>query len=109
MGSAQRTFGMYHLIRSRSAALGAATATALLLVAAASAQAQSVEQYYAGKQAKLIIGGGAGGGYDFYGRLIAPFLSRHLPGHPTFVPVGMPGAGGIVAANYLYNVALKDG
>jgi tripartite-type tricarboxylate transporter receptor subunit TctC len=73
------------------------------------AQAQSVEQFYAGKQGKLIIGGGTGGGYDFYGRLIGPFLTRHLPGAPNFIPTSMPGAGGITAANYLYNIAPKDG
>src|SRR5262249_19312691 len=75
----------------------------------AAVQAQSVEQFYAGKQGKLVIGGGTGGGYDFYGRLLAPFLTKHLPGHPLFVPTGMPGAGGIVAANYLANIAPKDG
>ena len=71
--------------------------------------AQSVEQFYTGKQIKLFVGGGAGGGYDFYGRLISPYLSKHLPGHPSFVIQGMPGAGGLIAANHLYNRAARDG
>ena len=75
----------------------------------ATGHAQSVEQFYSGRQVKLFIGGGAGGGYDFYGRLIAPYLSKHLPGKPTVIAQGMPGAGGIIAANHLYNVAPRDG
>jgi tripartite-type tricarboxylate transporter receptor subunit TctC len=50
-----------------------------------------------------------GGGYDTYGRLVARHLGRFLPGHPSIVPRNQPGAGGIVVANYIYNVAPKDG
>ena len=79
------------------------------IVAATATRAEFVEQFYAGKQIKLLVGGGAGGGYDFYGRLIAPYMSKHLPGHPTIVIQGMPGAGGIIAANNLYNRSPRDG
>jgi tripartite-type tricarboxylate transporter receptor subunit TctC len=83
---------------------------ALAIAAAiAPAHAQSVEQFYSGKQGKMVIGGSTGGGYDFYGRLVGPYISRHLPGKPTLIPTSMPGAGGIIAANYLYRVAPKDG
>ena len=72
-------------------------------------RAQTVEQFYAGKQINIIVGGGVGGGYDFYGRLLAKYIGRHLPGHPSFIVQNMPGAGGVIAANYLYNVAPHDG
>src|SRR6185436_12501596 len=68
--------------------------------AAAQFKAQSVSLY---------IPSGIGGGYDTYGRLASRHLGRFLPGNPTIVPKYMPGAGGVVLANYLYNVAPKDG
>jgi tripartite-type tricarboxylate transporter receptor subunit TctC len=57
----------------------------------------------------MLIGYGPGGGYDIYGRLVAEFLPRHLPGHPTIVTQNMPGAGSFVAAKYLYDAAPRDG
>jgi tripartite-type tricarboxylate transporter receptor subunit TctC len=57
----------------------------------------------------MVIGFGAGGGYDLWGRTVARHIGKHLPGNPNFVPQNMPGAGSFVAANYLYNVAPKDG
>ena len=91
---------------SRSAAALAIVASLIGVTAVA---AQPVDRFYAGTQIKLVIGGGVGGGYDFYGRLVARFMGRHLPGHPTFVAPSMPGAAGIIAANYLYNIAPRDG
>ena len=61
------------------------------------------------KTISLYIGSGPGGGYDFYGRLAARHLGKHLPGSPSITPQNMPGAGSITAANYVYNVAPKDG
>lgn len=63
----------------------------------------------AGKTVRVVIGSTASGTYDLLGRLVARHIGRHLPGHPTVVPQNMPGAGGLVAANYLYNVAPRDG
>jgi tripartite-type tricarboxylate transporter receptor subunit TctC len=57
----------------------------------------------------MIIGAGTGGGNDLLGRVVARHISKHLPGNPTVVPQNMPGAGGIQAANYIYNIAPKDG
>ena len=57
----------------------------------------------------LYIPSGIGGGYDIYGRLVGRHLGRFLPGNPTIIPKNMPGAGGIILGNYLYNVAPKDG
>src|SRR5262245_53855366 len=99
----------------RCLALGLAAA---LLLAAAPGNAQSVaatgrEQpvadFYRGKTLRMLIGYGPGGGYDIYGRLVAEFLPRYLPGNPTIIAQNMPGAGSFVAAKYMYEVAPKDG
>jgi len=71
--------------------------------------AQGVEQFYAGKQLRFIIRSQAGGGYDQYARLLGRHIGRHIPGKPSVTPVNMPGGGGIVAINYVVNVAPKDG
>jgi tripartite-type tricarboxylate transporter receptor subunit TctC len=57
----------------------------------------------------LIIGFGAGGGYDALGRMLADHLGSHLPSHPAVVPQNMPGGGSFRAASYIYNQAPKDG
>lgn len=68
------------------------------------------EDFYKGKTIRVIIRSSAsGGGNDFYGRLIARHLPRYLPGKPNAIAVNMPGASGIVAANYIYNRAKRDG
>jgi tripartite-type tricarboxylate transporter receptor subunit TctC len=83
---------------------------ALLLAAGAStASAQSIEQAFAGKTITIYVGYTAGGSYDLYGRLISRHLGAHLPGRPTVVVQNMPGAGSLKAANYLYEVAPRDG
>jgi tripartite-type tricarboxylate transporter receptor subunit TctC len=63
----------------------------------------------AGKNVQMLIGFGAGGGYDLWGRVVARHIGKHLPGNPTVVPQNMPGAGSFVAANNIYNLAPKDG
>lgn len=72
-------------------------------------RAASVEDFYRGKAVDMIIASEVGGGYDVYARLVATFLEKHMPGHPHFVPKQMVGAGGMIATNYLANVAAKDG
>ena len=71
--------------------------------------AETVEEFYRGKQVRMIIGHPPGGDYDLGGRLLARHLSKHIPGNPTIVPQNMPTAASIAAANYLYKVAPKDG
>jgi tripartite-type tricarboxylate transporter receptor subunit TctC len=84
--------------------------TALACAAAATgARADAVEDFYKGKQIQMIIGVGEGGGYDLSSRLAAQHLARFIPGNPTIVPRNMPAAGSIAAAEYVYNVAPKDG
>jgi tripartite-type tricarboxylate transporter receptor subunit TctC len=74
-----------------------------------SALAQPAGDSLAGKNVTLIIGFGAGGGYDLWGRLVARHIGRHLPGNPTVVPQNMPGAGSYVAASHIFAAAPKDG
>ena len=64
---------------------------------------------FKGKQIKVIVGSGSGGGYDGHARLLARHMGKHLPGNPTFVVQNMPGAGSLAAANHIYNLAPKDG
>jgi len=68
-------------------------------------QAQSPADFYKGKNIDLYIGYSAGGGYDVYARSLARHMGRFIPGNPTIVPKNMPGAGSLVLANWLYNVA----
>src|SRR3989442_4574470 len=82
------------------------TAVALMILAPPS-QAQKID--LSGQKITLAIATPSGGGYDLYGRLVARFLGSYLPGKPTIVPQNMPGAGSLIAANWLYNVAPKDG
>ncbi len=70
---------------------------------------QSVEDFYRGRKIDLIIGYSSGGTYDLYARLVARFLGNYIPGKPLIVPRNMPGAGSRAAANWVYNVAPKDG
>src|SRR5258706_12858884 len=65
--------------------------------------------FYKGKQITLLIASGAGGGYDTYARALARHMARHIPGNPNIVPKNVPGAGGLIAANTLYNSATPDG
>src|SRR5690349_8046633 len=80
-----------------------ALALAAFLFGAGAAQAQSVEEFYKGKSIDLVISYSVGGGYDTYARLVARFMGDHIPGKPRIVPRNMPGGGGRVAANWLYN------
>jgi len=80
-----------------------------LLAAAAPALAQSVQKFYQGRQVNLIVGFNPGGAYDPYARIVARHLSKYVPGSPTIAVRNMQGAGSVRAANYLYNVAPKDG
>jgi len=69
----------------------------------------SAEDFYRGKRLVVICSSAAGGGYDQLARLLARHISRHIPGEPTVVVQNMPGAEGIKAANYIYNLAPQDG
>src|SRR5262247_3065458 len=71
--------------------------------------ANAQADFYKGKAVDLMIGYSVGGGYDVYARLIARHLGKHIPGNPIVTPKNMDGAGSLRLANWLYNVAHKDG
>lgn len=73
------------------------------------AYAQSTAEFYKGKRISLIVGNNAGGAYDAYARLLARHMGKHMPGNPSFVVKNMTGAGTLIATNWLFNVAPKDG
>jgi tripartite-type tricarboxylate transporter receptor subunit TctC len=77
--------------------------------AAAQPVDEGVAGFYRGKSLNVVVGHEAGTGYDFFGRTLSRHITRHLPGNPNAVTQNMPGAGGLRAANWLYNVAAKDG
>ena len=79
------------------------------LLVSLSARADDVSDFYRGKTVTMIVGYSAGGGYDIYARAVARHMSEHIPGAPKVIVQNMPGAGSIASANYLYNVAAKDG
>ncbi|MDO9443411.1 MAG: tripartite tricarboxylate transporter substrate-binding protein [Beijerinckiaceae bacterium] len=100
----------------RRQALGVATfamcaigATLAVTATAQTARADAVADFYKGKSVQLIVGYGPGGGYDVYARILSRYMSKYIPGNPNIVVQNMPGAGSLVAANYIYNVAPKDG
>ena len=81
----------------------------LVLTAAQPLHAQSGNNFYAGKTITFLVGSSAGGGTDVTARLLARYLERHIPGKPRIEVVNKPGAGGMIAANELYNLKKPDG
>ncbi len=94
---------------ARLAKWALALSTSAGMLVAAGASADPVADFYKGRNVTMIIGSGAGGGYDTYSRAMGRHMGKYIPGNPTIVAQNMPGAGSIKATNYLYNVAPKDG
>jgi tripartite-type tricarboxylate transporter receptor subunit TctC len=88
-------------------------AIAALLFAAAAwptiATAQTVEDFYKGKSITMLVGSGAGGGYDTYARIFARHMTKHIPGNPNIIAKNMPAAAGLAAASTLYTTSDRDG
>lgn len=72
------------------------------------AGAQS-DQFYKGKTVRIMVGSTAGGFYDRWGRLFGKYMGKYIPGQPEFIVQNMTGAGSVIAANHVYNVAKPDG
>jgi tripartite-type tricarboxylate transporter receptor subunit TctC len=87
----------------------AALACFAVLLFAAPAQAQQVADFYKGKTITIVVGSDVGGGYDITARTLAHHLPRHIPGAPSIIVQNKPGASSLVAANYVYEIAPKDG
>jgi tripartite-type tricarboxylate transporter receptor subunit TctC len=92
----------------RWAFIGIVAAAACLLETRRPAVADAAADFR-GKTVTVYIGYGPGGGYDFYARMIAKYLPKHLPGNPTVLAVNKPGASSMVLANFLAKVAPRDG
>ncbi len=81
----------------------------LFIASSSSAISKSAADFFKGKSLRMIVGSGAGGGYDGYARFLARHMGRHVPGKPRIVVQNMPGASGIISTNYMYVKAPKDG
>lgn len=83
--------------------------SAAAVAAQSPAEAQTPAEFFKGKTLSIIVSSAPGGGYDAISRAVARVLPAHLAGAPTVIVQNMPGAGGIVAGNYIYTRAPKDG
>jgi tripartite-type tricarboxylate transporter receptor subunit TctC len=81
----------------------------LLLLIVSSVNVHAQDDFYKGKTIRVIIGYSAGGTNDLWARTVARFWGKYIPGNPDMIVQNMPGAGTMVAANYLYGVGKPDG
>jgi tripartite-type tricarboxylate transporter receptor subunit TctC len=81
----------------------------LLALGTSAVAAENAADFYKGRTVTIVVGHEVGTGFDIYGRVLARHLGRHIPGNPSIVVQNVVGASGIVAANWLANVAPKDG
>jgi tripartite-type tricarboxylate transporter receptor subunit TctC len=84
-------------------------ATVLVLLFSTTWSPVSAGEFYQGKTIHFVVGSAPGGGYDTYTRMIARHIGRYIPGNPATVVENMPGAGGLIAANFIYKRAEPDG
>ncbi len=84
-------------------------AVLVLAVIQAKVATAGESDFYKGKTISLITSTGVGGTYDVLARLIARCMPRYMPGAPTIIVQNMPGGGNVLATNYMYNIAPKDG
>ena len=103
---AQQLLGQHDLARRLVRGLSIALC---LFGSTAIAAAQSAAEFYKGKTVSLQVGFGTGGEDDLWARTISRHLANHIPGNPTVIVQHMPGSGGLLVANRLYNAAPKDG
>jgi len=82
---------------------------ALAVILVASQRSASAQDYYKDKTVTIIVGYSPGGSFDLYARVLARYIGRYLPGNPTRIVENMTGAGGLIAANHLYNRVKPDG
>jgi tripartite-type tricarboxylate transporter receptor subunit TctC len=82
---------------------------ALLLLSLSSANLHAQADFYKGKTIRVIIGYSPGGTNDLWARAVARFWGKYIPGNPDVIVQNMPGAGTMIAANYIYGVGKPDG
>ena len=86
-----------------------AAAAALLAFASGPSHADSIADFYKGKTMTFMVGAEEGGPYVTYTRALIEQMQQRIPGRPNIIVQTMPGAGGVKMANYMFNVAPKDG
>jgi tripartite-type tricarboxylate transporter receptor subunit TctC len=106
---AEAPFARKSAMTSRLSCVLTAAVLAAAAVDAAAASADEVADFYQGKTVTIVVGEQVGTGFDTYSRLLAQYLPRHIPGNPAMLVQNMVGASGLSAANWLYNIAPKDG
>lgn len=109
MGACADVPGITRAAAKRATLCGMAAALLFALSPITPAAADAAEDFYKGKRLRMVIGYTTGGGYDVYARVLARYMGKHIPGNPSIVPQSMPGAGSLVATNWLYNGAPRDG
>lgn len=82
---------------------------ALLVLLASASPLQAQAPFYQGKTIRIVVGNLAGDAYDLWARIFAQHMGKYIPGNPAIIVQNMPGAGGVIAANYVYSVAKPDG
>jgi len=87
---------------------GLVAATFIALMGTAHAQ-DEVAVFYKDKQIKLMVGAGAGSGYDIGARILVRYMSKYIPGNPTFIVQNQVGAASMIMTNNVYNTAPRDG
>jgi hypothetical protein len=85
----------------------AASAVAFFLVTLGGARDAAAQDFYKGKTISIILSGG--GTFESWARLLAKYMPKYIPGGPNMIVKSMTGAAGLRAANYMYNLAPKDG
>lgn len=100
-----------HVPFARALLSGVATVAAFAAASlvAQPAQADAVADFYKDKRVRMVIGYTTGGGYDSYARVLARFIGKHIPGNPLIISQNMPGAGSLLATNWIANAAPRDG
>lgn len=106
---ASRNSGSKQGRRCAAAHVAAAALAALTGLATGPAMADALADYYRDKRVRMIIGYTTGGGYDSYARVLARFIGKHIPGQPVVISQNMPGAGSLLATNWIANAAPRDG
>jgi hypothetical protein len=89
--------------------VGAALVLGAMLSIATVGKGYAQEDFYENKTIEIVVSAAAGSGYDIFARALADHMGKHIPGNPSFLVRNMPGAGGIVTANYMINQAPQDG
>lgn len=74
-----------------------------------SSSVEAQAPFYQGKTISIVVGNPAGDVYDLYARVLVQHMPKYIPGSPNFIVQNMPGAGSMIAANYLYSVVKPDG